>query len=116
MLSKDERTFDRFFNTSVFARPARGQLGAGAAASVYAFRGPGINNIDMTFFKNLRVKEKVQFQFRWEMYNAFNHTQFNGVNTTAQFDARGALVNQQFGMITSARDPRIQQMSLRIRF
>ena len=50
------------------------------------------------------------------MYNAFNHTQFNGVNTTAQFDARGALVNQQFGQITSARDPRIQQMSLRIRF
>ena len=28
-----------------------------------------------------------------EMYNAFNHTQFNGVNTSAQFDARGAIVN-----------------------
>jgi hypothetical protein len=50
------------------------------------------------------------------MYNAFNHTQFNGVNTTAQFDAKGAMVNTAFGQITSARDPRIQQMSLRVTF
>lgn len=116
ILPKDQRTFDRYFNTSVFSRPARGELGAGAAATAYAFRGPGINNWDMTFFKNIRLAEKVTFQFRWEMYNAFNHTQFNGVNTTAQFDAKGSLVNQQFGQITSARDPRIQQMSLRLSF
>jgi hypothetical protein len=116
MLSKGERTFDRFFNTSVFARPARLDRGAGAAASVYAFRGPGINNWDLTFFKNIRLREKMSFQFRWEMYNAFNHTQFNGVNTTAQFDAAGRLVNTQFGQITSARDPRIQQLSLRVSF
>ena len=116
ILPKDQRTFSRYFNTGVFARPARGELGSGAAASVYAFRGPGINNIDMTFFKNIRVKEKIAFQLRWEMYNTFNHTQYNGVNTTAQFDARGALVNTQFGQVTSARDPRIQQMSLRFSF
>ena len=47
------------------------------------------------------------------MYKAFNHIQFDGVNTTAQFDAKGALVNQQFGRITSARDPRIEQMRVR---
>jgi hypothetical protein len=116
ILPKGDRTFDRFFNTGVFARPARGQLGAGAAATVYAFRGPGINNIDMTFFKSIKVHEKVSFQFRWEMYNVFNHTQYNGVNTTAQFDAAGRLVNTQFGQVTSARDPRIQQMSLRLSF
>lgn len=116
MLSKSERTFDRFFNTSAFARPAKGNTGSGAASSVYAFRGPGINNWDLTFFKTIPVKEKVAFQFRWEMYNAFNHTQFNGVNTTAQFDAKGAIVNTAFGQITSARDPRIQQMSLRLTF
>ncbi len=116
MLSKSERTFDRFFNTSVFARPAKFERGAGAAASAYAFRGPGINNWDLTVFKNIPVKEKLAFQFRWEMYNAFNHTQYNGVNTTAQFDAKGAMVNTAFGQITSARDPRIQQMSLRVTF
>ena len=70
----------------------------------------------MTFVKNIPIREKVKFQFRWEMYNAFNHTQFTGANSTAQFDAKGSLVNTAFGQLNSARDPRIQQMSLRVSF
>ncbi len=116
VLPKSERTFSRFFNTSVFARPAKGERGSGAAASRYAFRGPGINNWDLTFFKNVPVKERVRFQFRWEMYNAFNHTQFNGVDAGARFDAQGRQINTRFGEITSSRSPRIQQLSLRISF
>ena len=116
MLSKGERTFDRFFDPSVFARPAKGSYGSGAGASRYAFRGPGINNWNLTFFKSIPVKEKVRFQFRWEMYNAFNHTQFNGVDTTARFDAAGRPVNTRFGQITGARAPRTQQLALRLSF
>lgn len=116
ILPKSERTFSRFFNTSVFARPAKGERGSGAGATRYAFRGPGINNWNFTFFKNLPVKEKVTFQFRWEMYNAFNHTQFNGVDADARFDAQGKQINTRFGEITSTRSPRIQQLSLRVSF
>ncbi|MCS7314727.1 MAG: carboxypeptidase regulatory-like domain-containing protein [Bryobacterales bacterium] len=116
ILPKSQRTFSRFFDTGVFARPARGERGSGAAATRYAFRGPGINNWDLTFFKNIPVKERVSFQFRWEMYNAFNHTQFNGVDATARFDAQGRQINTRFGEITSSRSPRIQQLSLRISF
>jgi len=116
ILPKSERTFSRYFNTSVFARPAKGERGSGAAATRYAFRGPGTNNWDLTFFKNVRAKEKVNFQFRWEMYNAFNHTQFSGVDTTARFDAQGRQINTRFGELTSARSPRIQQLALRISF
>jgi hypothetical protein len=115
-LDKGQRNFYRFLDTSVFARPARGQIGSGAAAARDAFRGPGINNWDMTFFKNVRVREKLAFQFRWEMYNAFNHTQFSDVDTTARFDARGAQINARLGQITAARSPRIQQLSLRLIF
>ena len=116
VISKDQRTPERFFDTSVFSRPAKGTIGSGAAATVGAFRGPGANNWDLTFFKNIPVREKLTFQFRWEMYNAFNHTQFTGVNTTAQFDAKGTMINTQFGQLTAARDGRVQQMSLRVRF
>lgn len=115
-LPKSEQTFSRFFNTSVFARPAKGDRGSGAAASRYAFRGPGINNWDLTFFKNVPVKERVTFQFRWEMYNAFNHTQFDGVDAAARFDAQGNQINTRLGEITSARSPRVQQLSLRLSF
>jgi hypothetical protein len=116
ILPKGDRTFYRFFNTEVFARPARLERGSGAGASRYSFRGPGINNWDLTFFKSIKAKEKISFQFRWEMYNAFNHTQYDGVDATARFDAQGRQINTQFGQVTSARSPRIQQLALRISF
>jgi hypothetical protein len=93
-----------------------GNIGSGAGASVYAFRGPGINNWNFTFIKNIRVKEKVDLQFRWEMYNAFNHTQFNGVNATAIFNAQGVQTSSTFGQLNGADTPRLQQMTLRLSF
>ncbi len=50
------------------------------------------------------------------MYNAFNHTQFLGVDTTARFDAAGAQVNTRFGQVISSRQPRRMQMSVRLTF
>ena len=55
-------------------------------------------------------------QLRWEMYNAFNHTQFSGVDTTARFDPQGNQVNSRFGQVTSTRQPRVMQASLRFSF
>jgi hypothetical protein len=115
-LSSSQQTVDRFFDTTVFQRPAKGSIGTGAGATVNAFRGPGVANFDFTFFKNIPIKERVKFQLRWEMYNAFNHTQFTGVNTSAQFDATGKQINGAFGQLNATRDPRIQQMSLRLSF
>ncbi len=53
---------------------------------------------------------------RWEAYNAFNHTQFSAVNTTARFDPSGNQVNAQFGQVTSTRLSRVMQGSLRFSF
>ncbi|MEK7409469.1 MAG: hypothetical protein AAB225_30760 [Acidobacteriota bacterium] len=113
-LPHGERNLMRMFNTSVFARPAR--LDPGNAPKD-VWRGPGRNNWDVTLFKNfpIRSEERV-LQFRWELYNVFNHTQFSGVDSTARFDPAGAQVNGRFGQATSARMPRIMQVSLRFRF
>lgn len=115
-LSADRQTFYQYFNTSVFRRPLLGERGSGAAATRDAFRGPGIDNWDLSFFKNVPIKEKIAFQFRWEMYNAFNHTQFSDLDVGARFDASGKQTNTQFGQITAARSPRSQQLSLRVSF
>jgi len=64
----------------------------------------------------LGAGETRYFQFRAEFYNAFNHTQFSGMNNTARFDATGAQVNANFGAFTGARDPRRIQFSLRLMF
>jgi hypothetical protein len=109
-----ERTFDRFFNTSVFARPAKGDWGNAAKDIV---RGPGINNWDISLFKNFALwSERKTLQFRCEMYNAFNHTQYSSVDTTARFDTAGNQVNARFGQVTATRSPRVVQFSLSFRF
>ncbi len=113
-LPHGERTFERWFNTAVFARPARGDAGN---APKDVFRGPGHNNWDISVVKNVPVlSEQRYLQFRWEMYNAFNHTQFSGVDSTARFDPQGNQVNARFGQVTSTRSARVMQVSLRFSF
>lgn len=114
LLPRGDRTFDRWFNTAAFARPARGDFGN---APKDVIRLPGTNNWDISVFKNIPLKSEQRFlQFRLEMYNAFNHTQFSGVDTTARFDAAGAQVSTSFGRMTAAREARLMQMSLRLTF
>lgn len=114
VLPKGERTFDRFFQTEALKLPGVGTVG-NAARTV--LRGPGVNNWDIALYKNFPLREQMRIQFRWELYNAFNHTQFESVDTTARFDpATGEQVNSQFGQLTSARAPRYMQFALRFYF
>jgi hypothetical protein len=108
------RSFDRWFDTAVFARPARGDFGN---APRNVFRGPGSNNWDMSFFKKFPFKAEERYlQLRWEIYNLFNHTQFQGVDNGARFDTAGRQVNTRFGQIISTRPPRVMQFALSFKF
>lgn len=113
-LPHDQRTFDRWFDTSVFARPA---LGTAGNAPKDVFRRPGYNNWDIALVKKFPLRsEKRHLQFRWEFYNAFNHTQFSSVDSTARFDPQGKQVNARFGQVTGTRSSRVMQLSLRFTF
>ncbi len=112
-LSGGERNFYRWFRTDAFSLPAIGTFGNAARTVI---RGPGINNFDLTTFKNFSVRERFRAQFRAEFYNAFNHTQYSGLDTTARFDAQARQVNTQFGQITSTRPGRRIQLALRLMF
>jgi len=69
-------------------------------------------------FKNFSFGHdgRVRLQYRLEMYNAFNHTQFTGVDTTGRFDALGNQVNALFGSYTSAANSRRIVMGLKLNF
>jgi hypothetical protein len=116
LLPHGERTFDRWFDTSVFKRPSgRGDIGSDFTN--YKFRGPGFANFDMSLFKNFPIRsERRNLQFRWEFYNFFNHTQYSAVNNTARFDPQGNQVNAAFGQVTATRTERRMQGSLRFTF
>ena len=113
-LSHGDRTIDRWFNTAAFGRPPQGYYGN---APVLPIRGPGINNWDLTLMKGFRLwSESSHLQFRSEFYNAFNHPNFNSVDTGATFDPSGAQVNSTFGQLNGTRAARIIQFSLRLEF
>jgi hypothetical protein len=113
VLPRAEKTFARNFRTDAFRLPARLTLGT---MSKTLLRGPGINNWDVAIFKNFPARERFGLQFRAELYNAFNHTQFAGFDATARFDPAGAQINGQFGQFTSARPPRLIQLAVRVSF
>jgi hypothetical protein len=113
-LPKSERNFYRNFNTEAFARPALRDFGN---AGVNILRGPGTNNWDFNISKRVPLFSEARFvQFRAELFNAWNHTQFSGLYTTARFDATGKQVDSNFGAFNAARTPRIIQLSLKVVF
>jgi hypothetical protein len=116
-LPRDERTIYRAFRTEAVKPPDRSNLGIGNAPKD-AIRGPGIDNWDISLFKNavLTRDGKHRLQFRFESYNAFNHAQFSAEDTAARFDTQGNNVNGRFGQYTAARDARRVQLGLKYLF
>ena len=113
-LSSGDRTFYRNFNTAAFAVPAVGTFGN---AGVGMLRGPGINNWDMAASKRFPLfSDSRWIQFRGELFNAWNHTQFSNLFTTAQFNPAGAQVDPNVGAFSAARTPRVIQLSLKVIF
>jgi hypothetical protein len=124
LLSRDQRGFNQAFSTAAVApvpypacENAHPSILCWGNAPKDVFRGPGINNWDTSLFKNFAIRgERVRGQLRVEAYNIFNHTNFNGVDITARFDAAGQQTNTTFGHYSSAQFPRRLQMVLRFSF
>jgi hypothetical protein len=114
-LPKSQRTFDRWFNTAAFAMPAKGTFGN---AGVNVMRNPGINNWDLSITKRIPLgAEERWLQFRTEMFNAWNHTQYSGMGTGTSFvNATGVNTSTTFGVINATRPPRFIQLSLKLYF
>lgn len=55
-------------------------LGTDGNASLGDCYGPGENNWDIAIHKDFKISERMNVQFRLEFFNAFNKTQFEGVN------------------------------------
>jgi len=107
VLPASERTVQRWFNTDAFAAftPAPQAFGS---AGVGVMRGPGYVNFDFNLAKNFRLDEQRSMQFRTEMFNAFNHANFNPPDIR-----RDATT---FGQILSAQNARILQFALKLYF
>jgi Carboxypeptidase regulatory-like domain/TonB dependent receptor len=71
--------------------------------------GPGISETDISIIKNIPINERSHFEFRAEIFNLFNHTQF--------FNPDGNSTDgTQFGQVTEVKDPRLMQFALKFYF
>jgi hypothetical protein len=102
-LPGDQRTVERWFDTTAFRRPAVGTFGSSGRNVLI---GPGITNLDFALQKNTRLAETVTLQFRAESFNIFNKAQF--------FEPVANVDSPTFGIITSAADPRRIQFGLKL--
>jgi hypothetical protein len=55
-------------------------IGTDGNASLGNCYGPGVNNWDIGVHKEFKLRERLNMEFRFEFFNAFNKTQFQGVN------------------------------------
>ncbi len=113
-------------NPAAFAAPVVGDFGIGQEGQ-NSFTGPGTNDTDLTLEKQFKVKERYNFQLRADAFNAFNHTQFNGINSGINFDTPGSghFTNPAsntpaqyngFGSVSGANAPRTLQLIGRFTF
>ncbi len=69
---------------------------------------PGLNNWNLSFFKNTNVTERVYVQFRAELFNAFNHRQFSFANSGVLGLKGDAIDAEDYSLVTSSQflDPK----------
>lgn len=98
----------KWFNTACFVNPAFGTYGNSRLGAITE---PGINNWDISAGKVIAMRflsDATRVQIRGDLFNAFNHTQWGAPSEN--------LTSTTYGQISSTRDPRIVQLSLRLSF
>jgi outer membrane receptor protein involved in Fe transport len=105
------RTVAQWFNVSAFQRITQDpnssveQFGNEGRNAV---QGPGYVNWDLSAFKNIRLTESKELQFRGELFNVLNHTNFRLPVSDIE--------SQTFGQIQSDVSPRVIQVALKFLF
>jgi hypothetical protein len=94
-----------FYNPAAYATPPGLTFGTVGRNTLNL---PGRVNFDFGVFKKFPITEKAGFDFRWENYNLFNHTQYNGIDSS--------FGSSTFLHLNSTHDPRRMQFGLRFYF
>ena len=104
-LPADQRAPARWFDTAAFAIAPQFTLGS---ASRNPVRGPSYRNVDLALSRRLPVHAATAVELRAEIFNLLNTPPLGNPNTVAGSAA--------FGTITTAGDPRVVQLALKVLF
>jgi Carboxypeptidase regulatory-like domain len=102
------KTVAQWFNKAAYAAAPAGYFGNASPGSI---TGPGTVNFDMAMYKTFPIFERHSIEFRAELFNTFNHTNFASLPTASLQVGSGS-----YGQVTTARDPRIAEFALKYQF
>jgi hypothetical protein len=100
-----ERSVSRWFNTAAFTTAPQFTLGASSRNPV---RGPGYRTADLMLGKTFSITEHLRTELRMEAFNV--------TNTPPLGQPNGSFGTAAFGSITTALDPRVVELALRLHF
>jgi hypothetical protein len=101
------QSLSEWFNTSVFSQPPPFTFGD-VGRTLPSTRAPGLQEFDLSLFKNNVVRERYNLQMRFEAFNIVNR---------ANFSAPGAVFgNPQFGLISATGAARVLQIAAKVIF
>ena len=100
-----QRTSSQWFNTAAFTVAPQFTLGS---ASRNPVRGPSYRNVDLALIRRVPVRGGVSLEARGEVFNLLNTANLGAPNTV--------LGAANFGTITTAFDPRVVQVALKLLF
>lgn len=102
----DQPTPVRWFDTTQFSNPPAYTFG-NASRTFNGLRSDGTAQVDATLTKNTRILEKLNLQFRAEVFNITNSARFSPPNQS--------FGNPQFGVVSAQNNlPRIVQFGLKL--
>ncbi len=104
-LPADQRSVGRWFNTSAFAQAPQFTIGNSSRNPVV---GPGYKTLDLMLGKTFQVTERLRTEFRAEAFNV--------TNTPPLGNPNGSFGNAAFGTITTALDPRVFELVVKLHF
>lgn len=99
-------TAQQWFNTAAFQMPSPFTFGSSGRNVVFA---APEKNMDISIIKDTALKEGTRLQFRTEVFNVFNHTNFEDVPGRTAFTST-------FGRYTSAENSRQIQLAMKFLF
>ena len=104
---------------SDFAIPTFSNNGANGNEKAMQFRGPNFAGTNVNFYKDTHITERVNFQFRFEIFNLFNRANYVDFTGFSNIEGGGIDMNYpdgNFGQATSSHEPRFWQLGGKLSF
>jgi hypothetical protein len=100
-----DQNVNHWVNASAFTAATAGRYGN---LGINTILGPGLQTYDLSLAKHFPVRERFDLRLQGDFFNAFNVSNFTGLNTT--------ITSSAFGTISTAYPPRQIQLALKLAF